>query len=389
MSDLWNQQPHGQPQYSQQLYRQQANQAVPQHTQQATAYQPTALPQYQSQTMAPQPQQSQLYAPTQQQYVPQQSQPYGQLPTAQYAPIQAPPYGQPQPYPPQQAQPYEQPQPTTYAPQQAQPYVTPQQAQHPQIVQQYVQQQAQPYEQPQPTTYAPQQSQPYVTPQQAQHPQLVQQYVQQQAQPYGGPSYGQQQGLQTLSQGQQISSVTTTKTMKEEVVRYGKSKQQSQQPAVIQALAPQPPTIDYDALKVKALPETKQQTSTKTEVTKRTKAKVTGGQHRQAAAAKGAKQLKRFDEEVNRMLVAGSSMCPAAFRYYRTDKGYLCGGGSHWASNHEVDAMMDGRRPFGANIETVNAPGFRYAQPPDEAWHEPMQQSAALAWASRMCTTYV
>ena len=73
-------------------------------------------------------------------------------------------------------------------------------------------------------------------------------------------------------------------------------------------------------------------------------------------------------------------------RYYRTDAGYLCGGGSHWASNEEVDAMMDGRRPFGPNIEYVNTFGARYAQLPNEAWHELMHLKAQAAWDLGCCS---
>ncbi|EMC99502.1 hypothetical protein BAUCODRAFT_144914 [Baudoinia panamericana UAMH 10762] len=134
---------------------------------------------------------------------------------------------------------------------------------------------------------------------------------------------------------------------------------------------------EYQALKApKPQPETKKaprKSKKTTTTTTTTMTQVTGGKARRKAAAKGEAELHRFDEEVKRMLVQASGICVAGFPYYKTQDGYLCGGGSHFVNDAEVDAMLEGRRPHGPIIQFVNLLHDKstWMAPPLEGWHEP------------------
>lgn len=85
-------------------------------------------------------------------------------------------------------------------------------------------------------------------------------------------------------------------------------------PSETQTPVPQPAPIDYDSLKV---PAKSQQVGTSTDVTTQTTTTTqeVGGRSRQAAAAKGDAELRKFDKRVNDMLMAGSQMCIQGFGY--------------------------------------------------------------------------
>jgi hypothetical protein len=97
------------------------------------------------------------------------------------------------------------------------------------------------------------------------------------------------------------------------------------------------------------------------------KTSVVGGSSRQEAAEQGDYELCRFDRDVSRRLqrIEGG-ICPVGYDYYATRQGYLCGGGSHFYSHEDVEAMLKyGRHP---ECENVNVPiqgsGHRLVTPP-------------------------
>lgn len=212
--------------------------------------------------------------------------------------------------------------------------------------------------------------------------------------PYTQQPYGQQQA------GAQASNTSTTTTVTTTQQLYGNQQHQQQvphgaaQPAnqlqssidytqlQLQLPSTQPqPTVDYT--KLIQTPSSQQNSNTTTTSTNTLLEQ--GGQARQSAAAKGDAELRRFDKTVQEMLMsASSSACPFGFKYYRGPDGYLCGGGSHYVSHGDVDAMvMFGRPPF---IEVVNdlAIGCRPIAPPADGWHEPMHWTPARRLANDM-----
>lgn len=132
--------------------------------------------------------------------------------------------------------------------------------------------------------------------------------------------------------------------------------------------------------------ETKKESQSKTTTTTKTETKVCGSKARREAAAKGSQHLAEFDQTVQLLLMqASQSACPMGFRYYhtKTSGGYLCGGGSHFVSDEEVDALIQGQiaLPY---IEVVNSLGFRSIAPPKEGWHEPMHWDVPTRVANGM-----
>ena len=111
---------------------------------------------------------------------------------------------------------------------------------------------------------------------------------------------------------------------------------------------------------------------------------VAGGTTRQAAAAQSQAALATFDSSVQQMLMTASqSMCPMGFRYYQCTGGYLCGGGSHYCSDEQVDPVMLGMlySPFMEMVNTRES-GGRVVAPPAEGWHEPMHWDPATRVAN-------
>ena len=139
---------------------------------------------------------------------------------------------------------------------------------------------------------------------------------------------------------------------------------------------PQPP-IDYTPLQkvnnTSAVTETNITTTTKT-TDQSARVAEEGGRARQKAVAKGEAALRRFDETVQEMLMSAStSACPVGFIYYRVEDGYLCGGGHHFVSHDDVDAMLTFGIP--PRIEHVNSPLSPVVIfPPSAGWHEPMHR---------------
>ncbi|KAF2717980.1 hypothetical protein K431DRAFT_142563 [Polychaeton citri CBS 116435] len=78
------------------------------------------------------------------------------------------------------------------------------------------------------------------------------------------------------------------------------------------------------------------------------------GRTRQAASQRGEQELYLYDQRVVETLrMYSGSVCPAGFVYVRCENGYMCAGHVHFVSDGEVDAMMEGRRPYGPRIENV------------------------------------
>jgi hypothetical protein len=130
--------------------------------------------------------------------------------------------------------------------------------------------------------------------------------------------------------------------------------QVSQAPPVVQTpVPPQKPQSSKQASK-----STNKSTTTTT-------TSVVGSTSRQKAAEKGKTELRRFDKDVsNQLKKSYDGICPMGFDYYAARQGYICGGGSHFFTHDEVEAMLKyGREP---RLERVNsgAPYERLVTPP-------------------------
>lgn len=128
--------------------------------------------------------------------------------------------------------------------------------------------------------------------------------------------------------------------------------QVSQAPPVVQMPAPQKPQAS------------KQASSSTNKKSITTTTTVVGSSSRQEAAEKGKSELRRFDEEVsNRLKTCYDAICPFGYDYYATRQGYICGGGHHFFSHDEIEAMLKyGRAPFLEHIH--EGPYDRQVTPP-------------------------
>ena len=97
-------------------------------------------------------------------------------------------------------------------------------------------------------------------------------------------------------------------------------------------------------------------TNTNNSSTAQTSSSSQGGTLRQQAAARGDAALRQFDRDIQaRLIQASGSLCPLGLSYEIVAEGYLCHGNTHFVSHEEVDAMLQGQRPYGPSIETVNS----------------------------------
>ena len=131
--------------------------------------------------------------------------------------------------------------------------------------------------------------------------------------------------------------------------------QVSQAPPVVRMPVPQKPAQSSNHASSKS---TKKTTNTSTTT-------VVGGSSRQQAAEKGKKELRRFDQEVSdRLKRSFDGICPAGYDYYAARQGYICGGGHHFFSHEDVEAMMKhGRPPFMEHVNSLT-PYDRAVTPP-------------------------
>lgn len=144
----------------------------------------------------------------------------------------------------------------------------------------------------------------------------------------------------------------------------------------IQQQAPPPqPAFDYTQIaQMTPTPQPAQQIqqASSSQTTTTTTTTEMGGQARQAAAAKGEAELKRFDQTVVEKLAAHCPLtCPLRYKFYFGGIGYLCGDGLHLILHEDVDAMM--LRGVPPVHQEVDRPGDTVAVcPPPDGWHEPM-----------------
>ena len=236
-------------------------------------------------------------------------------------------------------------------------------------------------------------------------------------QPYQPPQNAQQSHYQQAFDGGayqgsaealNASTTTTTTTTQQIYANQQHQHQQQQQPnpqpqprvdytqlQQLSSLPPPKPATDYTKLaqatySTDLTPQdqhahntTTNTTTTNTAFNQAAKNGDLGGKARQAASAKGESELRRFDRSVEeRLRMASGSSCRRGFKYYRVRDGYLCGGGNHYVSHDDVDAMVTfGMPPF---VESVNSLGCRSIAPPADAWHERMHWTPARRIANGM-----
>lgn len=158
------------------------------------------------------------------------------------------------------------------------------------------------------------------------------------------------------------------------------------QPVHVHSPASTQTTFDaLEALKVAPPPPAQATSHTTVQVTSRA-----------AAERQSAEALKAYDDKVNDLLKkngVASGVCPEAFRWHPSKYGYNCGGGNHNVSLAEVEALLQSLRPFGPQVDLVNAvalitprpqldsswrpqyaviPGMRCLTPPPVAFEDPM-----------------
>lgn len=131
------------------------------------------------------------------------------------------------------------------------------------------------------------------------------------------------------------------------------------QPQVSQA----PPIVQTPVAPQKAK-SSKQSSNSTNKTTTTTTTDVVGSSSRQEAAKQGKTELRRFDQDVsNKLKRSYDGICPMGFDYYAARQGYICGGGSHFFTHEDVEAMLKyGRAP---RLERVNGlPYERMVTPP-------------------------
>ncbi|GAB7329220.1 hypothetical protein MBLNU13_g01034t1 [Cladosporium sp. NU13] len=132
---------------------------------------------------------------------------------------------------------------------------------------------------------------------------------------------------------------------------------------LLQTAPPPQPQVSHAPPVVRTpITPTLAKSTNKTTTTKTTN--VVGSTSRKEAAEKGKKELRHFDEEVSTQLKRSyDGICPYGYDYYAARQGYICGGGHHFFSHDDVEAMLKyGRYPF---LEHVNGNEYhRQVTPP-------------------------
>ncbi|KAK5114053.1 hypothetical protein LTR85_010359 [Meristemomyces frigidus] len=146
---------------------------------------------------------------------------------------------------------------------------------------------------------------------------------------------------------------------------------QQQQPQYAPVQQPQQqPMIDYESLKFKTLsaplaPAPTQALSTyNTTTTIQTQTLVyegstSGGEARKAAESRGA--VGQFEDGVQSMIVS-MNICPATYKWYSIEQGYVCAGGNHFIRHAEIDKRCKdpNHRPQVTLVNTFSTPTAKY-----------------------------
>lgn len=130
---------------------------------------------------------------------------------------------------------------------------------------------------------------------------------------------------------------------------------------------------------------------------------------RAAAEHQSTRALQAFDDRVNDLLTrsgVASGVCPMAYRWYPSEYGYSCGGGNHLVPVPEAEALLQGRRRFGPQVEVINLtgpvvpvmqpdgswrpqfffkPGTRCLTPPPLGWDDPLHWDPVKRALEDMC----
>jgi hypothetical protein len=200
-------------------------------------------------------------------------------------------------------------------------------------------------------------------PQQQQQPQQTIDYTQsmqnvyQQQQPIH-----QHQPQQTIDYSRLVQNVPAQAST---TIGFPQLMQATPQPQPQVSLAP-PIVPTIEPLSQSSNQASSSMTKTTKEKKKTTATTVVGGASRQQAAEKSKAELCRFDwnvsEQLKNLRMYGG-ICPMGYNYYVARQGYLCGGGSHFFSHEDVEAMLKhGAMP---RCEEVNGtPWHREITPP-------------------------
>jgi hypothetical protein len=119
-------------------------------------------------------------------------------------------------------------------------------------------------------------------------------------------------------------------------------------------------------------------TTTRTETYKGANA---GGKARRQAEAKGEKELRSFEQKVQK-LIKRICPCPMNAPWYNGVDGYICGEGIHYLYHKDIDKAFaqPGWLPPVTWVNTLKDPEargsgtFRVVHPPLVAFHEPMHR---------------
>lgn len=91
-----------------------------------------------------------------------------------------------------------------------------------------------------------------------------------------------------------------------------------------------------------------------------------------AAEQQSTRALQAFDDRVNDLLTRSGvalGVCLMAYRWYPSKYGCSCGGGNHLVPVPEAEALLQGHRPFGPQVELINSMGpVVPVMQPDGSW---------------------
>lgn len=122
-------------------------------------------------------------------------------------------------------------------------------------------------------------------------------------------------------------------------------------------------------------------TTTKTTKVEKYPGANAGGKAREAAEAKGEKELQRFEKKVQ-TLIRTMGVCPMQIRWYNTHEGYLCGAGTHFIDHRDIDMAFErpGRLPQVTIVNRFDDPESRMSglsrpvHPPPVDYFQDMHQ---------------
>ncbi|KAK4565572.1 hypothetical protein LTR86_004189 [Recurvomyces mirabilis] len=162
----------------------------------------------------------------------------------------------------------------------------------------------------------------------------------------------------------------------------------TQSPPVASAPVPQ----NYDHLKISPSPvpttasANPQSVTTTTTTTTQQQTAYGSSLPYQQAAAQDPVALQQYQSRVQQILRMSDQTCPARLRWYQVPGGWLCGGGSHFVLQSDVDDIIQGSShasmPKIILVNCIMIDGFdrvhevcAAAHPPNEAFHEGMHEA--------------